>query len=218
MQEHPIASDALSLLGLDPAQPLYDLNLAGVRGVPSPQMLAQPTSAPELLLPDFSTQNYDVPAIKPYDLTGPGITYMPEFEADPALPDLSAYTHPYALDMSTQGMSADSQLAHDVPTQAEITDSLYPGLGFPTLLVQHTLPGIDPLVPDLQYPDLMQQTQMSADERPGDLDPSALDVMHATLSYQQASDTSYPEAWMDQHGTNTARARHLSLLNDGLER
>lgn len=217
MQEHPIDSDALSLLGLDPAQPLYDLNLAGVQGVPSPQMLAQPTSVPAILLPDFGTQDYDVPAMKPYDLTSPGITYMPEFAADPALPDLNAYAHPYALDMSMQGMNADPQLAHDVPTQAEVTDSLYPGLGFSTLLVQHTLPGIDPLIPDLQFPELTQQTHMPADERPGDLDSSALDVMHATLSYQQASDTSYPEAWMDSRDINTTRSRHLSLLNDGLE-
>ena len=219
MQEHPfVSAEPLSSLGLDPSQPFYDLNLAGVQGVPSPQMLAQPTSAPTILLPDFGTQNYDVPPMKPYDLTGPGITYMPEFAADPALPDLTEYAHPYELNLSMQDMDSDPQLAHDMPTSSEIASSLYPGLGFSSLNVQHNVTDVDPLVPDLQYPDLTQQTQMPADERPGDLDSSALDVMHATLSYQQASDTSYPEAWMDQHGINTARSRHLSLLNDGLDR
>ena len=222
MQEHPFAhgdathADAISLLGLDPARPLYDLNLAGVQGVPSPQILVQPNSTPTILLPDFGTQNYDIPPMKPYDLTGPGITYMPEFAADPALPDLDEYTHPYGLDQSMQ--SVDPQLAADVPTSSEITSSLYPGLGFSTLNVQHNVTDVDPLVPDLQYPDLAQQTQMPADERPGDLDPSALDVMHATSSYQQASDTTYPEAWMDSRGMNTTRSRHLSLLNDGLDK
>ncbi len=220
MQEHPFAhgdsADTLSLLGLDPNQPLYDLNLAGAQGVPSPQMLAQPNSTPTILLPDFGTQSYDIPSMKPYDLTGPGITYMPEFAADPALPDLEEYAHPYGLDLSMQ--AADPQLVSDVPTPAEITSSLYPGLGFSTLNVQHKVTDVDPLVPDLQYPDLTQQTQMPVDERPGDLDPSALDVMHATLSYQQASDSTYPEAWMDSRGMNTTRSRHLSLLNDGLDR
>ena len=224
MQEHPFAhgdaahADMISLLGLDPAQPLYDLNLAGVQGVSPPQVLAQPTSTPAIILPDFGTQDYDIPLMKPYDLTGPGITYMPEFAADPALPDLDEYTHPYGLDLSMQGMDADPQLASDVPTPSEITSSLYPGLGFSTLNVQHNVTDVDPLVPDLQYPDLTQQVQMPTDERPGDLDPSALDVMHATLSYQQASDTTYPETWMDARGMNTTHSRHLSLLNDGLDR
>ncbi len=224
MQEHPFAhsdaahADTISHLGLDPAQPLYDLNLAGVQGVPSPQMLAQPNSVPTLHLPDFGTQDYDIPPMKPYDLTGPGITYMPGFAVDPAFPDLEEYTHPYGLDVSKQGMDTDPQLASDVPTSSEITSSLYPGLGFSTLNVQHNVTDIDPLVPDLQYPDLTQQVQMPADERPGDLDPSALDVMHATLSYQQASDTTYPEAWMNSRGMNTTRSRHLSLVDDGLDR
>lgn len=224
MQEDPFAhgdtthANTISSLGLDPSQPLYDLNLAGVQGVPSPHMLAQSQGTPAINLPDFGTQNYDIPPMKPYDLTEPGITYMPEFAADPALPDLDAYTHPFGLDLSMQHMDVDPLLASDVPTSSEITDSLYPGLGFSTLNVQHNVTDADPLVPDLQFPDLTQQVQMPADERPGDLDPSALHVLHATPSYQQASDSTYPETWMDQRDTNSTRSRHLSLLNDGLDR
>lgn len=180
--------------------------------------VASSDSTPAILLPDFGTQDYAIPPLKPYDLTGPGITYMPEFAADPALPDLDEYTHPYGLDLSMQGMNADPHIASDVPTPSEITSSLYPSLGFSTLDVQHNMTDADTLVPDLQFPDLTQQVQMPADERPGDLDPSALDILHATPSYQQSSASTYPETWIDQHGMNTARSRHLSLLNDGLDR
>ena len=221
MQENPFVrsdaadADALSRLGLDPAHPFYDLNLAGTQGVPSPQTLAHPSSPPSIILPDFGTQSYEIPPVQPYDLTSAGITYMPAGATDPTLPDLNAYNHPYNLDLATQGMEPDPQLAHDVPTATEIASSLYPGLGFSTLDIHSA--GTDPLVSDLQHPNLTQQTQMPLDERPGDLDPSALDVMHATLSYQQASDTTYPESWMDQNGANTTRTRHISLLNDGLD-
>lgn len=224
MQEHPFThgdtpfANTISSLGLDPSQPLYELNLAGVQGVPPPQTLAHPHDPPTINLPDFGTQHYDVPPMKPYDLTGPGITSMPEFAADPALPGIDAYAHPYGLDLSLQQMNADPLLAADVPTASEIASNLYPGLGFSTLDVLHNLTDADPLVPDLQFPDLTQQTRMPADERPGDLDPSALDVLHATSTYQQTSNSVYPEAWMDQRGMNSTRSRHLSLLNDGLDR
>ena len=217
MQENSFlqSDDALSRLGLDPSQPFYELNLAGTQGVPAPQTLARPTSPPLLIPPDFGTQSYEVPPVQHYDLTGPGITYVPALATDPMVPDLDAYNHPYSLDLITQGMEPDSQLAHDIPTASEIASSLYPGLGFSALDVHCA--GTDSLIPALHYPDLTQQTQMPRDERPGDLDAAALDVMHGTPSYQQASDSTYPEAWMKQGGVNTTRTRHMSLLNDGLD-
>ncbi len=214
MQEHPY-DDPLSRLGLDSSQPLYDLNLAGEQGVLSPETLSQPERSPEILLPDFGMQNYAIPALQPFDLTSPGITYIPETSADPALPDLDAYAHPYDVNVFGQSMDVDAQLAHDVPTQAEITRSLYPGLGFSTLDVQQEVMDVDPLVPDLQDPDLTQQVRRPVDERPGDLDPSAL--LQNTPYYQQSFTKDYPEAWMDQRGSNTTRSRHFSLLHDGLE-
>ena len=215
MQEHPYDEYPLSRLGLDPSQPLYDLNLAGEQGVPSPEMLSQLERSPEILLPDFGTQNYDIPTLQPFDLTSPGITYIPETSADPVLPNHDAYTHPYDVNVFGQSMDADAQLAHDVPTQAEITSSLYQGLGFSTLDVQQEVTDVDPLVPDLQDPDLTQQVQRPVDERPGDLDPSAL--LHNSPYYQQSFAKDYPEAWMDQRGINTTRSRRLSLLHNGLE-
>ncbi len=168
-------------------------------------------TSPAIILPDFGTQNYAIPPIKPYDLTSPSITYVPEFTADP---ELAGSTNPFGLDASTQGMDTDPQIAHDIPTPAEVANSLYPGLGFPTLDVLHTVTDADPLLPDMQNPDLTQQRQMPVDERPGSMDPSALDA----ISSQQSSDTPYPGVWMDQHGMNSTRSRHLSLLDTGLER
>ena len=224
MQESPLvsgdaaSSEPLFRLGLDPARPFYDLNLAGSQGVPLPQTLVQANSTPPtLLLPDFGTQDYEVPTVQPYDLTSPGITYLPEFAPDPALPTLEEYTHPYDLDISTQGMSVNPQLEHDIPTPADIAASLYPGLGFSTLEVHSAVTDTDPSVPDLQHPDLTPQVQMSPDERPGNLSTDALDVLHSTGSYQQAAEATYPASWMDSRGVNSTRTRHMSLLNDGLE-
>ena len=164
-----------------------------------------------IILPDFGTQNYAIPPIRRYDLTSPGITYVPEFTADP---ELEGYKYPFGLDVSTQGMDSDPQIAHDIPTSSEVASSLYPGLGFSTLDVLNSVTDEDPLLPDMQNPDLTPQRQMPVDERPGNMDPSVLDI----ISYQQSPDTHYPEVWMDQHGMNTTRSRHLSLLDHGLER
>lgn len=73
----------------------------------------------------------------------------------------------------------------------------------------------DPLLPDLQHPDLTPQVQMQ--DRPADLDPSALQVMHLDLTYQQLDQKTYPEVFMDQSGTNTTRSRHMDLLIRGLD-
>jgi len=71
----------------------------------------------------------------------------------------------------------------------------------------------DRLLPDLQHPDLTVQMQ----DRPAELDPSALHVMHLDLTYQQLNQKTYPEVFMDQSGTNTTRSRHMDLLMRGLD-
>ena len=72
----------------------------------------------------------------------------------------------------------------------------------------------DPLVPDLQNPDLTQAVQMS--ERPSDLDCSALDVMDGTPGHALVADKDYPAVMMDQAGMNNTRSRRMTLLMDGL--
>jgi hypothetical protein len=199
--------DDVARMGIDgaPATLQYDLNLAGVQGVPTPEELAEPfpaqgSNAPTFLAPDFS-----MPGLKPYDLVGPGIDYRPELQPDPDVPDLTDYEHPRGLQIGSNSLLAvDPQLAdllqYDTPMGLSIT--------------RHPLLP-DPLVPDLQNPDLEQQTEMPADERPGDLDPSALSMMDPATSAQVA-DKDYPEVFMDQSGMNNTRARHMTLLMDGL--
>lgn len=75
----------------------------------------------------------------------------------------------------------------------------------------------DPTQPDLQHPDLKQQSTMAPDERPGDLDPMALDVMHASAQYRQIRDKQYPAVQMDQSGMNNHRSRNFTNLMKGLE-
>ncbi len=217
MQESSSARNEypLARLGLDSTQAFYDLNLAGSLGVPLPQVLAQPEQTPEIVLPDFGAPNHDVPQVLPYDLTSPGITYVPEFAADPALPDLDSYAHPYDMDIVAQTSDVDAGLRQDVPFRDELIGGLPQGLGFSALNVHSDVTDVDPLVPDLQQPDLAQGVQRPGNERPGDLAPSALDVLHATTDYQQQGTDGYPRTWMDARGNNNTRARHLSLLDYG---
>lgn len=190
------------MMGIDPNIPFYDLNLAGIQGVPAP--VARPsrpeteTNAPTFSLPDTS-----VPPLAAYDLTGPGINLHPAFTADPLLPDLARYDHPYGLIIHTN-------IPEDPTTATLLIDDHPDGLD-----ITHDILAIDPLVPDLQHPDLAQQTHMQ--ERPGDLDASALQVMYLGATYQQLEDKAYPEVFMDQTGVNTLRSRHMDLLMRGLD-
>jgi hypothetical protein len=184
---------------------LYDLNLAGVQGVPEPDELARPIKPQGSNDPTFIAPDFSVPGLKPYDLTGPGIDFFHELSVDPVLPDLTDYEHPRGLDVQGNSLlTPDPQLAdllsYDNPMGLSIT--------------RHPLLP-DPLLPDLQSPSLEQETHMPADERPGDLDPSALHVMDPATSAQVA-DKDYPEVFMDQSGMNNTRSRHMTLLMDGL--
>ena len=242
-----VDSSQLFQLGLDPDHTFYDLNLAGARGwPPDPGQVAQAENALPMLPPDYQLPDMAMPSLKPYDLTQPGITFMPEFAPDSTLPDLDTYSHPYNVDIiSAQGIESAPEYARDMPTQQEITASLAPysvandallaspkasdrshlgdgeevpfGLGFPTLDVRHEVTDVDPLLPDLQNPELMPEVQMPGDERPGELDPQALELLHADEHFQQTAAKRYPTSHMDARGMNDTRARHMALLTDGLK-
>jgi hypothetical protein len=173
------------LMGIDPDLPFYDLNLAGAQGIPAVSNVAHAAMPPPSNAPTFTRPDTDVPNLAPYDLTEPGIDLHSTLPADPLLPDLSEYAHPYGLDF----------------------------LQDPSL--QQDLAQTDPLLPDLQHPDLTQQTHMP--ERPGDLAADALDAMHLDLTYQELDDKTYPAVFMDASGTNTTRSRHMDLLMHGLD-
>lgn len=210
MQDY--SHELLSLLGLDPAQSPHSLNLAGCDGFPplSPSQLASPTPMTTSIMPDYMSPDMMVPSIKPYDLQQPGITLQPEWTPDPALPDLDAYNHPYALDFH-DGMVPSQVILDHIPSDAEIAASLYPGLGFPMLSLSTDVTEPDPLLPDLQHPQLTPDVEMAPEDRPADMAPGALDSID-----DQDEDKDYPSSQMDGSGVNTPRARRSALRNAGL--
>jgi hypothetical protein len=173
------------LMGIDPHLPFYDLNLAGAQGIPDISTIASAVQPATANAPTFTAPDSSVPQLAPYDLIGPGIDLQSSQATDPLLPDLSEYARPYGLDFPQ-----DTAL--------------------PQALAQ-----IDPLLPDLQHPDLTAQTQMP--DRPGDLASDAIDAMHLDLTYQQLDDKTYPAVFLDQAGDNSTRARHMDLLMRGLD-
>jgi hypothetical protein len=128
MQHDPLDDDVYKnahRLGIDPHLPFYDLNLAGSQGVPDPSIIARPTLPPTANSPTFTLPTTDVPQLASYDLTAPAIDLHNTLQADPLLPDLSTYTHPYGLDI--QPPLADSQMQ---------SDPLLPDLQHPNLTQQ----------------------------------------------------------------------------------
>ena len=162
--------------------------------------------------PDFGVPDFSVPALKPGDLSTPGIALdvFGEFDADPAVPDLTEYSRPEGLDIHNLQGDGPAMFRPD-PLLDDLLDYDVPG----GASVQHDPTSPDPLVPDLQHPQLTPGVEMMS--RPGDLAPEALDVMHAQLTYQQLDDVPYSQVFMDQSGMNTTRRRHMDLLMHGLD-
>ena len=188
MQDNPFDDDIRKnayLMGIDPQLPFYDLNLAGAQGIPAVSKIASAAMPPSTNAPTFTGPDTEVPKLAPYDLIEPGIDLHAALPAASLLPDLTEYTHPHGLD-----------ILQDASLQREMTQS-------------------DPLLPDLQHPDLTQQAHMA--ERPGDLAADALHAMHMDLTYQQLDTKTYPEVFIDQSGSNTTRSRHMDLLMHGLD-
>ncbi len=198
--------------GIDPAQPIPRLNLAGVDGVPSPAQLARPAPA-VLHQPDYGIPDMTQPRLQTENVAGDGVSFEPraEFEPDPLLPDLDEYARPYGLDIHNargEGLAVlapdplpGALLDYDVPDGVAICrDPLAP----------------DPLLPDLQAPSLRVESGLTPD-RPGDLASGALDQMHLSPTYQQLDGVPYSSVFMDQSGMNSARRRHFDLLMGGLD-
>lgn len=198
-------SKNLRLMGIAPDVPFYDLDLAGTQGAPSPDQLAHPLSSPQINPPTFTRPDMHTPSLAPYDLVGPGIDLYAGFSPDPAIPDLEQYSHPYGLDINP-----NNPLATDPSLAAQ---PLYDRSEGPD--IRRDLMEPDPPQPDLQQPDLTLQTHML--QRPGDLDPSALQTMHLGALYQQLDDKTYPAVFMDQSGMNTNWSRRMDLLMRGLD-
>lgn len=87
-------------------------------------------------------------------------------------------------------------------------------LGFSGLSIIHDIHQPDPDMLVLQHPQVQPQIM---NERPGDLDPDALDVMHDSAQYEQIRAKKYPAVQMDQQGMNNRRNRKFALLMKGLD-
>lgn len=204
----------LHLLGIDPEVPYFELNLAGsALPVPRPASLAARTVVPasqsaeaSTNAPTFGAPNYAVPALRPYDLDEPGIDSIAPLQPDPQTGDLLQFARPIGLDIYA---SSDTPMRSD-PMAPDLDDYDRPaGLEMPGALA------VDPALPDLQNPSLAQDVHMP--DRPADLAPGALDVMHDDASYRQVGDTPYREVYMDASGMNSTRRRHMDLLMRGLD-
>ncbi|HTK10597.1 MAG TPA: hypothetical protein VL485_25720 [Ktedonobacteraceae bacterium] len=209
-------NDDLHLLGGSLDLPPGDLNLAGSHGIPDPRNLFQdrPNTVHQA---DYGIPDLHMPELSGEDLARAPLTVVAEFAPDPLLPDPLAGPLPFALDLHRDPLHDDELLSASMPAEGDLALQGWPGLGFEQLRVTHDILAPDPLLPDLQQPEIEQQVTMPAEERPGDLAPDALAVMHQSLRYQQIADKDYPEVFMDQRGTNDRRSREFTLLMKGLD-
>jgi hypothetical protein len=196
----------LHLLGIDPETPYFELNLAGdALPVPRPANLAR-APVPEFPAganaPTFRTQDYAVPLLRSYDLTGPGIDAIAPLQPDPQVGDLLRYVQPLGLSIYPSGDASSELMLPDLDDYDRPAGLVMPGAL-----------AADP--PDLQSPMLTQQVTMP--DRPADLASDALDIMRDSATYRQLGDTPYREVFMDTSGMNTSRRRHLDLLMRGLD-
>lgn len=208
----PVLSGSPDLGGIDPAMPVPVLDLAGVEGVPSPAQLTRPAAANGIHQPDFGLPDFTQPALKPVGAAASAIGFdqQAEFAADPMLPDLTEYHQPYGLDI--QNLNGDGNvLSLRDPLLSDLFDYEVPS----GVTIYHDPQASDPLVPDLQQPQMALDVEMQ--ERPGDLASDALQQLHRQPLYQQLDGIPYDQVFMDQSGVNSRQRRHNDLLMGGLD-
>jgi hypothetical protein len=210
--------DDLSQLGSSPILPLADLNLAGASGPPDPGQVARPQITSTLHQPDYQSPDMCDCSLKFGDLAASDIDAHPEFQPDPLQPDLTQIPEPHAVTVYTNNlMPAESDVAIGIPSSAEVAASMYPGLGFNNLDINHHYLDPDPAVPSLQNPDLTPDVTMPDDERPGELDPNAMRMLQSEMGqHYTMQGEPYRQSFMDQRGNNSHRERHNDILLDGL--
>lgn len=208
----PVLSGSPDMGGIDPAMPVPVLNLAGVEGVPPPAQLARPTADNAIHLPDSDRPDFTQPALKSPGIATSGISFDHQtgFSADPMLPDLTEYHRPYGLDIHNLDGDGNALFRPD-PLLSDLLDYEVPS----GATVSHDPLVPDPLVPDLQQPQMISDVEMR--ERPGDLDPAALQQLHIQPLYQQLDSIPYNQVFMNQSGMNSTRRRHNDLLMGGLD-
>ncbi len=201
-------TEDISMMGIVDNVPYYDLNLAGVNPLPSPPYELQDGGS-LINNPTFITPNFGVPGNKSFDFQAPGIDALPPMTPDPQVGDLLQFDQPHGLDILAASFNplAIDPMAPDLALY-DRPDGL---VMLPPLMV-------DPALPDLQYPTTTQEVNSMLDDRPGELDDSALQIMHASPTYQQLPADTYEALWMSQLGNNSRRERHIGMLDLGLDR
>lgn len=204
-----VADSAASIaqMGIDPAAPYFDLQLANKSDVMTPARLAAPTDAGKIHEPTSAAPVMDVPPLLMSDLSTPGLDHVPTLEPDPLLGDLLDFTRPGGLSVIAA--------SHEPLT----SDPAYPDrddYDRSAALVLSAPLTPDPLLPVLQFPGVEQDVQMSG--RPADLAAGALETLRADPGYQHLPTHAYSELYMEQYGDNQHRTRHLGMLELGLER
>jgi hypothetical protein len=139
----------------------------------------------------------------------------PEINAPTFTQPASAVPPLATHDLTGPGIDLHNPYAAD-PQLPDLSDYAHPrGLAIQLPLWPDSSASQASDLPDLQHPNLKQQAHMQ--DRPGDLDASALHVMHQQANYQQLDDKGYPQVFMDQPGVNASSTRHMDLLMRGLD-
>ncbi|QBD76176.1 hypothetical protein EPA93_09205 [Ktedonosporobacter rubrisoli] len=160
----------------------------------------------------YTAPDTTTPALQLANVADDGISFEPRtaFAPDPLLPDLDEYCQPHGLSIHNLNGDASGLLIPNPPVDDLLAYEVPSGLA----INPHPF-AADPLLPDLQHPELTLEVTMS--QRPGELDPSALETLHSQPDSAQLDDASYPQVFLDQSGVNTTRRRHLDLLFRGLD-
>jgi len=205
-----VGADEIGSMGIDPGEPYQHLQLANDFQVKTPGELAAPAGIGSVNSPTWHTPDMSVPSLKPADISADEIEHVGEFEPDPHTGDLLQFAQPAGLTVIA-AWNGDP-LAPD-PAEQDLD-----GYDVPAGLVMRPPLEPDPTVPDLQSPQLEQDVHMSG--RPGDLADGALDAMDETKGRgdNELPTDNYNELYMEQRGENNHRARHMGMMELGLEK
>ena len=164
--------------------------------------------APDHAMPDFASLNK---SIRPYNIDA-GMDFIPggEFAPDPDLPDLTAYNKPMGMDFYPT--SYNNLWAPDPSLDGDATNSDIPG---GIAVFDHPLDP-DPPVPDLQSPQIEPDVRMQPEDRPGDMAPGAMGILHGNTDYGATKGVAYDLSYMTQPGSSN-RSRRMDRLNHGLD-
>jgi hypothetical protein len=202
-------TEDISKMGIVDNVPYFDLNLAAATTNLSNPPFSTPSDGNMINGPTFTSPNFSVPGNMPFDFQAPGIDTPPPLAPDPQIGDLLQFDKPHGLDItaaSSNPMAIDP-MAPDTGDYDRPSDLAIPG---PLM--------VDPALPDLQSPVTTQEVNSMLDDRPGELDDSALQIMHAQPTYTQIPAANYEALWMSQLGNNSRRERHQGMLMLGLDR